>query len=249
MIRTRASSGLAARRCLGLLAAPLLMLACESTRPANTVKLERDEYPVIVGKESSAIEVASFVKQRTDLVFKLWNESRYDDAVSVLEDLHRYVPSSVRTRFDLGMLYFNRAQPHIVQARKLSNDITELSNRGETERAEDLQAELALVYRDMEKDCRGALEQFQIYSQRTPQDPRPVDVMWKCYMALELYPEALQALGRMIDWDEALDDQQRADYRVIQRRLRDYVMSSRSTPGELEIPGGMNPSREPSSKQ
>lgn len=207
--------------------APLAM-GCSSTekRIAATVELDQDEYPLTIGDDYDPFVVANFVKKRTELARRLWEQERLDDCILVLQALVKNIPSSIRNRYDLGMMYFQRASPEIQKHNRLSQQLSQLAKDEQKDSAEVLQRELAEVYKVLQGDCQRALDQFTIFSRNMPQDPRPIDMMWRCQWALELYVDASDNLQRMINWEGALDDNQRADYVKIQKILRDYILNT-----------------------
>ncbi|MDF1661501.1 MAG: hypothetical protein P1V97_06995 [Planctomycetota bacterium] len=225
--------------------APMAM-GCSSTenRIATTVELENDEYPMTIGEDYDAFKVANFVKKRTELARRLWEQERLDDCIMVLQALVKNIPSSIRNRYDLGMMYFQRASPSIKKHNQLSQQLSKLAKDEQKDSAEVLQRELAGVYKILQGDCQRALDQFTIFSRNMPQDPRPVDMMWRCQWALEMYVDASDNLQRMINWEGVLEDNQRNDYLKIQKILREYILQTgqRNRRG-LRSPDRINPPR------
>lgn len=211
------------RLLIALLAALALgpALACTSTetKAKTQVDFERSDYP----DEDDPIELAKVVKQRVELARKLWSQDRLDECIKVLEDLTKNVPQAVSPRYDLGMMYYQRASPKISRYRKLSNEVTELADRNKQNQAEDKAVEVGKAYEALAGDCAKALDQFLIFSQKVPQDPRPVDMMWRCQLALEQYAEAEASLTRMINWDGVLQQAQREAYDRVRKNLREYI--------------------------
>jgi hypothetical protein len=229
---------------LALILAPLTLGCSSPNRLTNVVKLERDDYPQTIGEDYDAYLVATFVKKRTEFARQLWEKERLNDCIFVLEDLIKHIPSSVRNRYDLGMMFYQRAFPKIQIHRKLSMKLSLLAADHQRNEAEDVQKQLATVYKELQIDCSNALDQFYIYSRAMAQDPRPVDMIWRCQMALEKYPEASDTIERMIGWDGVLDDITREDYRKIHQTLRRYILETgqRNRRG-LSNPNILNPPR------
>jgi hypothetical protein len=209
-----------------LILSPMVAGCVSSNRPSTVVNLEKEEYPVTIGEDYDAFLVATFVKKRTEFARQLWEKERLEDCIIVLEELLKHIPASVRNRYDLGTMYYQRAFPLIKKHRRLSMKLSNLSADNEKQKAEDLQKELAGVYLALREDCKKAFDQFSAYSRSMPQDPRPVDMMWRCQMALEKYVDASDTIERMIRWEGVLDDKSQEDYRTIQRTLRRYILET-----------------------
>lgn len=229
---------------IAVLAPMTVGCASSSNRISTTVELEKDEYPVTIGEDYDAFLVANFVKKRTELARRLWEQEKLDDCILVLQELVKNIPSSIRNRYDLGMMYFQRASPQIKKHNQLSQQLSRLAADDQKDEAEVLQREIAGVYKELQGDCQKALDQFTIFSRNMPQDPRPVDMMWRCQWALEMYPDASDNLQRMINWEGVLDDNQRNDYIKIQKILRDYILNTgQRNRRALRAPDRINPPR------
>lgn len=234
-------------RKLCVLALALLPLAaCSSNKVTSQVKLEKSDYPAQIGEDASAYETAVFVKKRTDFAMQLWQQERLDDCIVVLADLVKNIPSSNRNRYDLGMMYYQRALPHIKEHRRLSQKITTLATSEklkERDEAQDYTPQLTEAYNKLKADCGLALEQFFIYSARVPQDPRPVDMMWKCQIPLGQYADAMDNVERLLNWDGAIDRKSRQFYIIVYKSLKEYLTETNLGQGRgLVSPGqAINP--------
>lgn len=222
-----------------LLFAPL---GCESTPPSERsettekIELEKAEYPITIGEGYDPYEVAVFVTKRTDLARKLYQDGNLDECIAVLQGLVRYVPDSIRNRYDLGIMLFQRASPHIVAYRNKTNELTNLKNTPGKEAEADRKApELDALYARLKPDTEEALQQFTIYASAVPSDARPYDMMWRCQLALEDIVGARNNIERMINWPTALDNETREEYTRL-RDLLDDILQSAPTERALRSP-------------
>ena len=229
---------------LAILAPMAMGCASNANRIATTVELEKEEYPVTIGEDADAFLIANFVKKRTELAKRLWENDRLDDCITVLQELVKHLPSSIRNRYDLGMMYFQRAFPKIQEHNRVSRELSLLAADDKKAEAEVLQRQLAGVYGELKGDANRALTQFTIYSRKMPQDARAIDMMWRCQWALEMYVDAADNIQRMLNWEGALTDAAQEDYRKIHEILRDYILQTgQKNRRGLRSPGTINPPR------
>jgi len=214
----------------------LMLSGCAAADIDNEVKLPAEDYPKVLGTDYDAIEVATFVHRRTKLAKQLFGvDGHLNDSITVLEDLVRYVPTANRNRYDLGIMYYQRATPKFRDYRNAARRVTELRAASKIPEAEDAEIAMAKSYELLRPDVEKALKQFLIYAQKMPQDPRSADMMWRCYMALERYEEALAILTRVLDWEGVIKDEQRNGYVALQKFLRSHILQERRIQG-VDLP-------------
>lgn len=224
---------------LALLATAGLTSGCVSNRAATVVKLDEDDYPESVGPEADPIEIAKFVKTRNDLALRLWNKEELESCITIMEGLVKHIPSVRAARYDLGTMYYQRAFPKIREYRKYAVETTEKSREAreaagaeETRRlkaeAEIAERKMEEAYKNMRPDLEKCIEQLLIYSEKSPNDPKPFDMLWRAYLMLESYPEALEMITRLIKWEGILDDAKRDNYQIVQEQLRRLVYETSS---------------------
>lgn len=233
----------------GWLVIGLSLIGCHSTESlgkskavTTKVHLEKSQYPKTIGEDAQAYDVAVFVKNRTDFARKLYQDGRLDDCITVLRDLVKFIPDSIKNRYDLGFMLFQRASPFIKEYNEISKKVHELAKTSTPEEADQYTSQLEPSFEKMAPDLREALTQFTIYASARRDDSRPIDFMWRCQLALGDYIGARTNLMRMIRWPNALPPETRRSYEYIVEYIND-VLISRTEEVNTREDRGLGPGR------
>ena len=194
----------------------------EAPNIETVVELDLKHYPAAKG-DHDAFLYADFVKKRKALAQKLHKAKKLEDATTVLKGLIKHNPKLTLERYDLGAIYYEHALIIARHYEKVSLKLSEITKSGDKAQMKKLREELWKTDRKAKKKASYALIQFKAYRKSRSVDPRPADSIWRCYMLLERYEKAVEALDVVIQWKDLLDKRTKQRYLAIRAQLEKSI--------------------------
>lgn len=201
----------------------------------TVVDLDLKHYPPAKGNYD-AYQYAAFVKKRNALAKKLYKAKKLDDAVTVLKGLIKHNSNLTLEKYDLGAIYYEQATIAMRQYQKLSLNLENATKSGDKAKINSLKQELKTVDRRAKKKASYALAQFKSYQKRPPNDARAADSIWRCYMLLERYEKAVEALDVVIQWKDLLDKKTKQQYLALRARLVKNIEDAKKEKDAKKVP-------------